>query len=824
MRQTRFLVVLLAGLLVTAFLAFGHASDPADPATAANPCADLGAAEVLREARKERGEQVGRESARKEAVAEGCALNEPTDVMLTRQLFGSTEGVTPGDVAPAARRATARLAADTRAAAPGIANAEWKLEGPANVGGRVLDVAVDPDQADTIFIAVASGGVWKSSDAGTTFEPVWPADAVQMIGALTMTKSGVLYAGTGETGPGGGSITYGGNGVYKSTDRGKTWQHIGLEKTSRISRIVIDPTNENRIFVAASGNLFKGTGDRGVYLSENGGSSWEKVLEGDNANTGASDVAINASDPSIVWATTWDHQRTPDQRLYEGEGSGVYKSTDGGHTFERVTAPGFGPDPQLGRIGIALGHGEEGKDNVFVVTTRSSGASGGVYKSTDGGTTFIPTYDIDFSADGSFVYGWWFGRLWVDPNDNDHVYVAGVTLLESTDGGVTFSPQQIESLSDEFPHADQHAMAWDPKVANRVYLGNDGGVYRSDENGAEGTWRFGDYQPFSQLYTLDVSEQDPSRKVAGLQDNGSIRSWGADGGQWSPYYDGDGQRTLIKPNDVNVVYACYQYGECAVSTNGGDDMESFTEEVVSARKNWTTPIEFDPEDPSTVYTGGEILNMSEDDAQTFVPISPDLSNGPGRETNPLFRNYGTLTTIAPAGKSTGTIYAGTDDGNLWYTHDQSNPGSWTQVDDPDLPQAWITRVEVDKRNPQVAYVSYSGFRSGDDAAYVLRTTDGGEDWENITGDLPKAPVNDINIIGDSLYVASDFGVFVTRDGGATWLKVGKSLPLAPIFELRHHPGTNRLYAGTFGRSIWSVDLAELDRAPVQEPTAEIITG
>nr|MDQ4125659.1 glycosyl hydrolase [Actinomycetota bacterium] len=396
-----------------------------------------------------------------------------------------------------------------------------------------------------------------------------------------------------------------------------------------------------------------------------------------------------------------------------------------------------------------------------------------------------------------------------------------MTLLESTDGAETFSAQPIGSLSDEVPHADQHAMAWDPKVPNRVYLGNDGGVYRSDENGAAETWRFGDYQPFSQLYTLDVSAQDPARKVAGLQDNGSIRSWG-DGGQWNEYLTGDGQRTLIKPTDQNVVYACYQYGECAVSTDGGENMEYFTEKVVSARKNWTTPIEFDPEDPETIYTGGEIMNTSEDQGQTFVPISPDLSNGPGKETNPLFRNYGTLTTIAPAGKSTGTIYAGTDDGNLWYTHDQSNPSAWTKADDVDPPKAWITRVEVDRRDPQVAYVSYSGFRSGDDAAYVLRTTDGGASWDDITGDLPHAPVNDINVIGDSVFVASDFGVFATRDAGATWLKVGRNLPLAPIFELRHHAATNRLYAGTFGRSIWSIDLAELDKAPAQDgPTAEI---
>ncbi|HEX2086868.1 MAG TPA: hypothetical protein VHF89_14405, partial [Solirubrobacteraceae bacterium] len=541
MRHTRLLAqlaILLVGLVVVGVLTLGHGSGPADPATAANPCLSLGPGEIERESRKERGEQVGRESAREEALMEGCALNEPTDVMLTRQLFGSDKGVTPADVAPAARRAARALAADTRSKAPGVATARWRLEGPANVGGRVLDVALDPKRRNTIYAAAASGGVWKSNDAGTTFTPAWPAGNTQAIGALTISQRGVLYAGTGETGPGGGSITYGGDGVYRSADRGTTWERIGLEKTSRISRIVIDPTDEDRIFVAASGNLFKGTGDRGLYLTEDGGDTWTKVLEGDNPTTGAADVAIDPHDPSVVWATMWDHRRTPDQRLYEGVGSGVFKSTDGGRTFERVIAPGFGPDPQLGRIGIALGTGEEGRDTVYVVTTRSSGVSGGVYKSTDGGETFTATYDIDFTLDGSFVYGWWFGRVWVDPKDNDHVFVAGVALLESTDGAETFDAQPIGSLSDEVPHADQHAMAWDPKVANRVYLGNDGGVYRSDQNGAPETWRFADYQPFSQHYTLDVSEQDPSRMVAGLQDNGSIRSWGEGEGQWNEYLGG----------------------------------------------------------------------------------------------------------------------------------------------------------------------------------------------------------------------------------------------------------------------------------------------
>jgi photosystem II stability/assembly factor-like uncharacterized protein len=743
-----------------------------------------------------RGEHSG-EEAGKEGREEARELQEPSDAMLGRQLFGS-EGVVPTDVFAQARTSAITIAARTRRDAPAVADARWRFEGPSNVGGRVLDIAVDPKQADTIYVATATGGVWRSTDAGRTLEDVWPDDRTQAIGALAIGSDGTLYAGTGETGPGGGSITYGGEGVFRSRNGGKSWQRVGLERTSRIGRIAVDPRNPQRVLVAASGNLFRGSADRGIYLSEDGGDRWRKVLAGDNQTTGATDVAIDPSNARVLWATMWDHQRTPDVRRYEGTGSGVYRSLDGGATWTRIGGGLFGPNPKGGRMAVALGRG----GTVWVSVTSASGAFGGLYKSTDGGLTFTPRGDAGMLATGGFfVYGWWFGRLWLDPADENHVFVPGVSLWESTDGGLTWA-------TTDGPHADHHAMAWDPQVPRRVYNGNDGGVYRSDENGASESWHVAQNQPYSQLYGLDVSQQDATRRTAGLQDNGAIRSWGA-GGDWNQYVGGDGQRTRIKPTDKDLIYGCYQYGECSISRDGGETTDSFTEKVVSTRKNWFTPIELDPEDPSTLYTGGEIMSRSDDDAGSFVPISGELTNGPGGETNPLFRNYGTLTTIAPAGRSTKTIYAGTDDGNLWFTHDQDDPGAWTKASDPDLPKAWITRVEVDRRDSDVAYVTYSGFRSGDDAAYLLRTTDGGRSWENITGDLPRVPLNDVNAIGDDLFVASDVGVFVSRDGGRTWLAGGRGIPLLPVFELQYHEATRTLYAATFGRGMYSLALADL---------------
>jgi photosystem II stability/assembly factor-like uncharacterized protein len=733
-------------------------------------------------------------------------LEEPLDAMLTRQLSGNPNV----DLTSAYRRAIAQrsaLARDTRSAAPGVAAAKWELMGPHSIGGRILDIAIDPERADTAYTAAASGGVWRTTNGGKTFESIWPDDLTQAIGSIAITPDGTLYVGTGETGPGGGSITYGGDGVFMSRDRGKTWENIGLRGSSRISEVLVDPADPKKIWVAASGPLFKPGGERGLFRSEDGGKSWKLVHKGDNETTGAVDLAINPKDPKVMYVAMWDHLRTPDVRQYNGLGSGLYKSVDGGDTWARIGAgtPFVAPNPQIGRLGVALAPTEP--DTLYVQSSGPSGAFTGFYKSTNGGTTFTPAADTDQALGGPFVYGWWFGRVWVDPKDAQHVFVAGVNLLESSDGGTTFG------VGGAGVHADQHAMAWDPKVADRVYLGNDGGFYRSDDNGGE--WVKSEYEPYSQLYSIDVGEQDPSRLVAGLQDNGVNRSYPE---EWNSYVGGDGERALINPSDQEIVYGCYQYGECAKSTSGGDSPEFFTERVVGTRKNWFTPIEFDPSDPSILYTGSEILSRSEDNADTWIPISPDLTNGSGKETNPLFRNYGTITTIAPATRETGKIYVGTDDGNLWYTDDGGTV--WTKAADPDLPKAWVTRVEVDKRDKNIAYVTYSGFRQGEDAAYLLRTSDGGASWENITGDLPKAPLNDVNIVGDDIVVAGDLGVFVTRDLGRTWLKIGSNLPLAPVHEMRYHAGTNTLTVATFGRSIFRVDYSAIDKAPTPAPVAK----
>lgn len=798
-RSARRLLVPIGLTAAAALAAFGVVPATASPAPAASAAAD------------------GRLTADRlhtPTLASLTASQEPGDAMLARTSAGAGQ-VPDGALARAVAQADA-IGSYTALAAPDIADPQWQLRGPTNIGGRVLDVVVDPrpDKPDTITVALASSGVWRSTDGGLTYTKAWPENITQNIGALAIDRTGVLYAGTGESGPGGGSLTYGGTGVYKSTDDGQTWTALGLALSERIGRVVVDPKDDNKIFVAANGPLYKSGGERGLYRSLNGGQTFDLVLPGINGTTGAVDVAIDPVDSNVVYATTWQRLREPDLRSYTGPGSAVYKSTDGGATFAPLNAGTFGPGlDNLGRIGVAVAPDQ----TLYIVSSTELGATLFFYRCplVAGVNVCGPSTDIALVT-GGFVYAWWFGRIYVDPKNSLHLFVMGVNLSESTNGGTTFTDRG--GLLFNGPHADQHGFAFDPKRANRVYLGNDGGMYVSNDNGSTyDLKRLGTYQPWNQLYSVDVSEQHPERIVVGLQDNGSNRSYGdapdrvAGNDKWNSYGGGDGTETQIKPTDDNIVYGCSQYGACSVSRNGGDS-NSRSLEIESDRYNWLSPIQFDPINPTTVYFAGNRLGRSDNDGQSFTMISPDLSNGAGRENNPLFANYGTITTIAPAPKATGIIYVGTDDGNVQYTRNGGT--SWTKAPQEPaaggLPKDWVTQVAVDPTNADLAYATFSGFRIGSDRKAVYRTTNGGQSWTDISGNLPQSPVNDVVIIGRDLVVANDVGVFLTKGvasgNGATWLRVGTGLPLAPIMDVDFNQATSSLFAANFGFGAFSVQL------------------
>lgn len=735
----------------------------------------------------EHGEQNPFIEAKEEAKA-------PEDFYLFSRIF--SDGAPTREMRAAAGERARAIRASTKQQAPQLAANRWDFVGPTNIGARVTDLVIDPKLEDTLYVASASGGMWKSTDAGTTFEAIWPIDLPQAMGAVDIGSDGTLYAGTGETNPGGGSLTYGGDGVYKSTDRGKTWRHVGLEDSSTIGRILVDPKDSDHVLVAVSGDLFTPGGERGLYETKDGGATWKRILKPDNDTTGAVDVKMSP-DGKNIYVAMWDHIRYPDRRVYTGPGSGIFRSTDGGKSFERLgVANGLPPAVNsIGRIGLGMDPNDP--QRLYAIYANNElGAYQAWFTSPNGGDAWVAPPGQGTLGASQSVYGWWFARVWVDPNDSNHVFVAGLPLMESFDGGQTFPVTQFEQ------HVDHHAMAWDPHKKGRVYNGNDGGVYRSEENGADGSWIHGKYQPWSQFFTIDISEQDPSRINGGLQDQGSVRSWG--GKDYNHYNGGDGVKNAINPADKQNVFACSQYGNCDRSDDGGNDMNGMAKEGV--RNGWLTPIEFQPGNTDVMYWAGDVLNRSTNRGRDWEAISPDLGEGDaGGELNPLYAaHYGTVQAIGLNNAEPKTIYAGTDNGLLWKTTDLG--ASWSKIEDKSLPDRWITHVTVAPNDPDTLYVTFSGYRQGDNSAYVVKSTDGGKSFEDISGNLPKAPLNDIVLVDGRLYVASDVGVFTTKADGSRWFSVGKGLPLAPVNDLRYIAENDALYAGTFGRGIYAIEI------------------
>ncbi len=743
------------------------------------------------------------------AEAETGGPSTPGDYMTLKWTSG--KDVTPAQV----RRA------ETQAAAiPQGPKAPWQLVGPSNVGARVVDLVVDPTQPNTMYTAVSGGGVWKSTDAGMTFSPAWPNDTTQTMGALAMGSDGTLWAGTGEANPSGGGLTYTGNGVYKSTDGGQTWQQWGLVNSAAIGRIAVDPVDPQRVFVAAAGWISRVAGQRGIYRVTNGGKDWKLVLAPPNSTTGGIDVAIDPANHNRIFAALWDHKRNNGARVYGGVGSGLYRSDDGGDTWTRLenivgpvnsydqTGSGLKSDPSLGRIGIGLAPSDPNR--VYIVFGSPYGPDKGFYVSNDGGDSFV----AGGRPGASGGYQWWFGRLWVDPNDENHLFSGDVSLRESNDGGATWH-------NSNPVHADQHAMAWDPNVANRVYLGNDGGIYHSQADGANGSWVHATYEPWNQSYHLAVAQDDPTRLATGLQDNGSVRTWTAssppsDLSQWNAFGGGDGHEVLIDPTDHNIYYECLQVGSC----RRHQDVGGVTQNIPfgprhSARITTDTPIVLDPSDPSVIYFGGNVLDRSTNRGQTFTQISPpgDFLTGPvppdENDLGPFYANeYATITWIAPTKTEPNTIYLGTDTGRLWKTTDLAN--TWTEFVGKGLPVRWVNAIVVDPTDADHVYVAFSGYREGDESANVWETTDGGDTWQNISGNLPNAPVEMITYDQPSgqLYAATDFGVFYLKNGKKNWEQLGTGLPNTPVLDVKLSGDGSTLFAATFGRSVWKLALPQ----------------
>ncbi len=664
----------------------------------------------------------------------------------------------------------------------------WTLVGPTNIEGRVSDIEMNPVNQQEIYVGAASGGVFKSTDGGGTWNPIFDNQPSLSIGdiAIARSKPNIIYVGTGEANGGSGSISYDGQGVFKSSNGGVSWTSVGLQLTRNTGRIVVNPKDTNKVYVATMGDLYGKSIDRGVYRSTNGGTSWQKVLYV-NDSTGAIDLVINPKCPDTLYAATYERVRHPNNRNYGGPGCNIYRSFNGGTTWTMLTTGLPSPGPSIGRIGLDISAAHP--NIVFAVYADINGGCMGVYKTMDNGNTWAQM--DNGTASGIFgSQGWWYGHIKADPADTSILYIPGFDLYKSTDGGRNWA--NISSGSGV--HVDHHALYIHPQNTNILMNGNDGGLYLSNDGGL--SFNGNGKLPITQFYTAEVDFLSPNNYYGGAQDNGTNGSFGSLN-NWNSVFGGDGFYCLVDPtNSSNTIYE-YQYGNISTSAAG---LNVFPSE----RHNWNTPLVLNPLNPKSIYYGSNYLYKSTDYWQNWNPISPDLTDG-ASNGNLVFNS---ITAIAVSKIDTNVIYTGTDDGNVNVS--QNNGTSWTNISSG-LPKRWVTRVTADPFVAGTAYVTLSGYRYHDNTSHIYKTINYGAAWIDIGFNLPSAPVNDVLVdpVNGNLYAATDMGVYYMTSGNNTWNVAGQGLPMVPVNDLTMHNPTRTLVAATYGRSMYKLDLTQL---------------
>jgi photosystem II stability/assembly factor-like uncharacterized protein len=704
--------------------------------------------------------------------------------------------------------------------------------GPANMGGRITDVAVVENHPSTIYLATASGGLWKTVNNGTTWAPLFDNQPTSSVGAVAVSASNpdVVWAGSGEANARN-SVSWG-DGVYRSTDGGLTWQNMGLRDSEHIGHIRIHPKNPEIVYVAALGHLWGANPERGVYKTTDGGKTWQHVLALD-AETGAIDLAMHPDEPETLYAAAFRVRRDGfaggNPAVQTGAAAGLYKTTDGGRTWQRLTR-GL-PDRPLGRCGIDVCRKDPRVLYAVVQTDKtplvresewgqparanSQTDSGGIFRSQDAGRSWVKVNDL-------CPRPFYFGLIRIDPADPNRVYVGGVNLHVSADGGRTFSKDGGRGI-----HADHHALWIDPSDTNHLIDGNDGGLYFSYDRGRN--WEAVRGMPLGQFYGVAVDIRQPYRVYGGLQDNGS---WGGPSAtrspegitaaDWTRLLAADGFQCQADPADADTVYAESQWGGLTrvnVRTGETRDLQPKAADRAPAyRFNWNAPILLSPHNPRLVYFGGNHLFRSLNRGDTWEVISPDLTAGrPG----PSPDQGHTITAVAESPVTPGVLWVGTDDGRV---HLSRNGGvTWTDVGDrvPGLRGAgWVTRIEPSHFAEGAAYLAIDRHCQDDRRPYVFRTLDYGSSWQDVTRDLPAdGPVHVVRADPrnrDLLFAGTEHGLFVSLDAGLSWQRLRAGLPTVPVYDLVIHPRDHDLVIGTHGRSIYVLDITPLEELPPRQ--------
>lgn len=667
----------------------------------------------------------------------------------------------------------------------------WKFEGPTNIGGRITDVEGFASSPGLIYVGAASGGVFKTLDGGQSWKPVFDQNPLLSVGdmALDPLNPNHLLVGTGEANGGGGSMSYEGNGIFETTDGGMTWDHLGLEFSGSISKIIIHPKQPEVLYAAAMGRMFGKNNQRGVFKSTNSGDKWEQVLFHSDS-VGVIDLIMDTRHPDTLYAAMWERSRKPSGIDYGGPACGIYRSFDGGKVWVKLTQ-GLPGGANLGRIGLALA--PSSPNIVFAYYMDESGDFLGIYKSVNAGDQWTKTNArIDVAT-----FGWWFGKIYVAPDNAQQVYVLGYSGYKSVDGGNVFNAM-TENFSDDV-HVDQHALFIDPLNPGRLLLGNDGGLYSSTNFGDR--WTKINNLPITQFYTCHIDYSRPERLYGGTQDNSSIRTLTTGVNQWQTIWSGDGFVCLVDPNNNRYVYTESQYGVFVRSTNGGLSFSNALAGIEgSDRKNWNTPVVFHPQISSTLFLGTHRLYRSTDYAVSWQSISPPLTVETGS------KSYGTITCISVSPVDPQLIYCGTDLGQVWFTRDGGF--NWQPIQSG-LPVRWITSITADPKILNRVYLTLSGYRYNESMPHVFVSENNGTLWTDISRGLPPIPCN--KLIADPalpghIIVATDAGVWRSYNNGKNWEMLGDELPLMVITDLDFHPPTRKLIAASYGRGMFSYNL------------------
>lgn len=684
-------------------------------------------------------------------------------------------------------------AARSRGGWPGF-TAPWTVQGPGNIGARINTIEPHTTNPNIIYVGYSGGGIWKTTDGGAAWSPVFDKQDFLSIGdiALDPQNPEIVYAGTGD--PNISAYPFIGDGLWKSTNGGQTWQHLGLTEARIITKIIIDPSDSKILYIATMGLPFERNPHRGLYKSVDGGANWQKVLFISEA-AGIIDLVISPDNPKVLFAAGWDRIRSNKESIVTGNNARIWKTTDGGTTWSKLT--GGLPQNQMSRIGLTI----DAKNGQHLMASYAGTdlTLEGIYETFDSGVTWTKNGEVGLDPDIQSNFAWYFGQIRINPYNSKDIWILGVNTWRSTNGGQSWG---YATGNGSNIHVDHHDLAFTGPES--FLIGTDGGMYQSIDNGV--TWTKAEQIPTTQFYRVAYNPFKSDFYYGGAQDNGTLTGNALGRNNWANVFGGDGFQAVFHPTDSKIQYFEFQNGSIYCSTDGGQNFLNGTNGIdPSDRKHWDMQYLMSQHNSDIMYTGTYRAYRAAGHPAAWQAISPDLTDGIVLE--PRFHTISALTESA---LDPNLVYYGTTDGNVW----RGNPAtqSWEKISAA-LPDRYVSAVKASLNEPDRVFVSYTGYRDNDFTPRLHRSDDRGATWKSIAGDLPNLAINDIQLMPghqDSLlFVATDGGVYATLDGGRHWERLGFGMPVVPVYDLDLNPSQKTLIAGSHARSIFTFPLDSL---------------